>query len=216
MKKLFLSFFFISMMFASTNVYAADKPMTFIQEIADEAIANVKDKSLSKTEKQDKFRKLFVKAVDVEKVSQFALSRHWKTASVDQKKSFTQAFEDLTVETWSRRFDEYAGQIVKIIASRPAEGKGQTFVDSKVLENEKDPNPIEVIWRLRQDKDGNYKIVDIIVEGVSMAMTYRKEYGAILSREGTDVADLISMLNQKVADIRSGKIDPTKEENKKS
>ena len=56
--------------------------------------------------------------------------------------------------------------------------------------------PVEVIWRLRQ-KDGTYRIIDIIVEGVSMAMSYRNEYSAFLQTHNGDVGALAQELRQK-------------------
>ena len=70
----------------------------------------------------------------------------------------------------------YNGQEIIFIDARPAEGENQVYVNSQI---KNDPNPVEVIWRVR-NKNGTYKIVDIIIEGVSMVLSYRNEYTAYL------------------------------------
>ena len=75
--------------------------------------------------------------------------------------------------------------------------QNQIYVDSKINDNP----PIEVIWRLRQ-KDGSYKIVDIVVEDVSMVMSYRNEYTAFLQQHQGSVQALIDELNTKIKNFK--------------
>ena len=102
----------------------------------------------------------------------------------------------MTVKTWADRFDLYTGQEIIFQGTRNAE-RGQIYVDSVI----QDDQPVEVIWRLRPSKD-TYKIVDIVVEGVSMASTYRNDYRAFLQQNGNSVPALIAELKRKSAEFQ--------------
>ena len=67
-----------------------------------------------------------------------------------------------------------------------------------------DKQPVEVIWRLRPSKE-SYKIVDIIVEDVSMASTYRNDYRSFLQQNGNSVAKLTEELVRKAKEIGTEK-----------
>lgn len=99
---------------------------------------------------------------------------------------------------WSRRFDEYNGQKLKITGTRPDGSKG-IFVESQVVEPG-GSEPINIIWRLRE-RDAGPQVVDIIIEGVSMALTYRSEYDSIVSRSGLEA--LNEQLAEKVEQLRN-------------
>ena len=101
----------------------------------------------------------------------------------------------MTVKTWANRFDAYSGQEIVFQGSRNAE-RGQIYVDSVI----QDKQPVEVIWRLRPSKD-TYKIVDIIVEDVSMVSTYRNDYRAFLQQNGNSVQKLIEELRRKSTEV---------------
>ena len=125
------------------------------------------------------------------------LGVYWKKATEQEKQDFMEAFTDLTTKTWTDRFGLYEGQDIVFQGTRNAPQKNQIYVDSKI---NNDP-PIEVIWRLRQ-KDGTYKIVDIVVEDVSMVMSYRNEYTSVLQQNNGSVQTLIDLLKDKATHFK--------------
>ena len=108
---------------------------------------------------------------------------------------------DLTIKTWANRFDAYSGQEIVFQGSRNAE-RGQLYVDSVI----QDKTPVEVIWRLRPSKE-SYKIVDIIVEDVSMASTYRNDFRSFLQQNGNSVPKLTEELIRKSQEVNTEKND---------
>ena len=119
-----------------------------------------------------------------------------KKTAEDDRTAFLNAFTDLTVKTWADRFNLYTGQQIVFQGTRNAE-RGQIYVDSVI----QDKQPVEVIWRLRPSKD-SYKIVDIIVEGVSMAATYRNDYRAFLQQNANSVPALTAELERKSREFK--------------
>ena len=191
---------FLCAIMLSVSVMAAQNPaINFVDDLAEDIITNVLTAEVTPEQKLEKFRSAFTKAVDLKSVGQFVLGVYWRKASDEEKQAFLDAFTEFTTKTWADRFDMYNGQDILFTGVRNAE-RNQYYVDSHI----EDKEPVEVIWRLRQKGD-SYKIIDIIVEGVSMAMSYRNEYSAILQQNGGNVAALADELRKKSAEFDAKK-----------
>ena len=194
MKKIILT-----LIFALWTVPAlcADPAIDFMYKLAKEIIEEGVLANKTNEEKEVFFREKFTTNLDLKNVSQMVLGVYWKKASDQEKKDFIDAFTDLTTKTWTDRFGLYQGQDIVFQGTRNAPQKNQIYVDSKINDNP----PIEVIWRLRQ-KEGGYKIVDIVVEDVSMVMSYRNEYTAFLQQHQGSVQTLIDELKSKAKNFK--------------
>lgn len=184
---LFLGIFLVSQPAFS----ASDPAVDFVSNLANDMISDVLATKKPMTEKLDLFRSKFHDALDLKYIGQFVTGVYWRRASEEDKQAFLDAFMEFTTKSWADKFNMYTGQNIVFKGARNAQ-KGQLFVDS-VVQNEP---PAEVIWRIRE-KNGSYKIVDIIVEGVSMAMSYRNEYSAFLQANGGDLRSLTHTLREK-------------------
>lgn len=197
MKK--LSAFLCAIMLSFSVVAAQNPAINFVDDLADDIIKNVLTAEVTPEQKLETFREAFTKAVDLKSVGQFVLGVYWRKASETDKQAFLDAFTEFTTKTWADRFNMYNGQDILFTGVRNAE-RNQYYVDSHI----EDKEPVEVIWRLRQKGD-SYKIIDIIVEGVSMAMSYRNEYSAILQQNGGNVAALAEELRKKSTEFDAKK-----------
>jgi len=194
MKKLVL---FLIAIFMSFAVRAEDPAIGFVDKLADKILAEIVATDKTKDEKEDFFRNAFTDALDLKGIGQFVLGTAWKKTSEEDRTAFLNAFTDLTVKTWADRFNLYTGQQIVFQGTRNAE-RGQIYVDSVI----QDKQPVEVIWRVRPSKD-SYKIVDIIVEGVSMASTYRNDYRAFLQQNANSVPALTAELERKSREFKA-------------
>ncbi len=158
----------------------AQGPAEFISEFSQKGITDILAADIPNAEKQTRFREMFGEYFDIPQIGRFVLGRYWRLASDEQKSSFNTLFEDVIVSTWSRRFSEYDGQTLRIDGTDP-DGERGAIVKSQIVGN--DGATIKVDWRLRNRPQG-YQVVDVIVEGVSMAITYRQEYSTVISRGG--------------------------------
>lgn len=189
MKKIYALIF--GLLFMPMVAKAQDPAIEFVDDLADKIITNVLQAKVSREEKLERFRADFTTALDLKQIGQFVLGVYWRKATAEEKDAFIDAFIDFTTKVWADRFDMYQGQKIVFSSVRNAD-KNQYYVNSTIENNP----PVEVIWRLKQ-KDGKYRIVDIIVEGVSMAMSYRNEYSAFLQTNGGSVATLTKELQNK-------------------
>ncbi len=168
-----------------------DKSRSFVSNLSSEGIGLISDEALSLDQREKKFRVLLNKNFDMKTIGRFALGRYWKTSSQKQQKEYLDLFEDMIVRVYSKRFSDYNGEELDVVAARP-EGKSDTLVSS-VLVPQSGPK-ISIDWRVRQKKDGQLKIVDIIVEGVSMSLTQRSDFASVIQRGGGSIDVLLEHL----------------------
>jgi phospholipid transport system substrate-binding protein len=167
----------------------------FIQKLGNEAINSFANKSQPKPAALAKFKQLLNDGFDVPYIGRWVLGRYWNQASPEQQTEYQRLFEQLIVKTYAERFVEYSGETFKITGTRP-EGETDTMVTTQVIRPA--GPPVAVDWRVRK-RDGGYKIIDVVVEGVSMGVTQRQEFASVIQSNGGKIDGLIQALRQKTA-----------------
>lgn len=188
---------------AMVPVAAAETdPKVFVMQLADKAMETMTAKGISDAERNQRFRTLFTSEVDVPEIGRFVLGRHWRAATPEQQRAFLKSFEDIVVLTWATRFKDYAGDLRHVVTSVVPEGERGVLVESRVESNRH--QPINLQWRLKKG-DSDLRVTDLVVEGASMAITYRNEYSAVIQAKGGNIDGLLSALNTKVAELQGAK-----------
>ena len=177
---------------AAVNVEEAD---AFVREVTSDGIEEIINANVSQKVKDERFEKLFNSSLDLDVIGQFVLGRYWRTATPEQRRAFIKVYRELNIKTWSARFDEFKGKSFVFTGSTPSTSKNQVFINSTVSMGEGEP--AKVVWRVKQSGN-NFKIVDIIIENVSLAITARNEYTAFIKNHNGDIDALIKDLQQKV------------------
>ena len=190
---IFVTFLFI---FSPKQQYtvAGDDPGTYVMTMTKNAIDTLTSQSISQQEKELQFGQLFDKNFDVPSISRFVLGKYWKQASTDQKKKFIKTFRDYVVKTYSSRFNEYSGEQLQLLNTEN-ESNPKIFLVHTALERQDAPI-IKVDWRIGKKKD-RFVILDIIIEGISLAITQRSEFVSVIDQNEGNIDQLISMLKEK-------------------
>ena len=184
---------------AQVNAQEAEK---FIKDTTAKGIEQIINANISQAEKDKRFYDLLNGALDLDFIGQFVLGRNWRTATPEQRKEFIAVYRDLNIATWSKRFNEFKGKNFVFKGTTPSSSKGQIFVDTVVPMDQGEP--AKVVWRVRE-KNGDYKIVDIIIEGVSLAQSARSEYTAFIKNNPGGIDALIKDLQAKLKAQKSTK-----------
>ncbi|HSV28949.1 MAG TPA: ABC transporter substrate-binding protein [Candidatus Omnitrophota bacterium] len=169
----------------------------FIMNLADTAMNTVAIKSIDDAERNRRFRTLFVNTFDLPEIGKMVLGRYWRIATPEQQQEFLRLFEEVQVLTWAKRFNDYSGETLEIVAVNP-EGETNVAIDSLIHRSKQDP--LQVAWLLRKT-DGSFRVLDIKVEGASMALTYRSDYGAVIQASGGKIEGLLNALRKKVGQL---------------
>lgn len=167
--------------------------LDFVRNLAHEGIGLLANSDLGTEKRQQEFRKLLKNKFDMKTIGRFALGRYWKTSTKEQQKEYLTLFEDMIVSVYSRRFGEYNGEALEVTSSRK-EGKADVLVSSSIIP-QSGPK-ISVDWRIRKKNGGDFKVVDIMVEGVSMSLTQRSDFASVIQRGGGNVDVLLAHLRQ--------------------
>lgn len=168
----------------------------FLQDLQEEAASQLGDTSVTETAKEQRFRKLFNENFDVPAIGRFVVARYWRAASEADRAAFLEVFEDAMVQRFLPLLAENSSerfQIGNVIPDSNAEN--MAMIDSRIDRTEGEP--YRVAWRVRE-QDGQFKILDIVAEGVSMAITLRSEYGSVLKSNGGQLPPLTEALREKV------------------
>ncbi|MFL5266276.1 MAG: phospholipid-binding protein MlaC [Stellaceae bacterium] len=173
---------------------AAADPAAMISNLGSRAL-EVLGKGASQSQRVERFRELLRQDFDVPGIARFVLGRYWNTASEEQRTEYVKVFEDYVAMAYATRLGEYTGETFKVTGSRPdADG---AIVSSQIV-RPSGAAPVKVDWRLT-GRDGKYKISDVSVDGISMAVTQRSEFASVIQHNGGQVQGLITMLRQKTS-----------------
>ena len=165
---------FLNINTACASIDAA-KAEAFVKQVTENGVEDIINAKISMQEKDARFEKLFNSALDLNYIGKFVLGRYWKTATKQQQDNFIAAYRAMNIKTWSRRFDEFKGKRFIFHGTSPSNSANQVFVNTTVPMDQGEP--AKVVWRVKQSGD-KFKIVDIIIENVSLAITARNEYTA--------------------------------------
>lgn len=171
------------------NEDAPNPSEKLISSLGDQAITALRNTSVGDEARRAEFDRLLNKHFDMDTIARFALGKYWGQATPAEQKEYVSLFKKMVINVYSKRFAEYSGQDFKVTGSKPA-GRNDTLVNSAIIPQNGGPK-VAVDWRIR-----NNKIIDVIVEGVSMSVTQRSEFASIIQRGGGNVSALIDYLKK--------------------
>ena len=165
-----------------------------IEKLGAEVLAVLKDTSVSKDRRIAYFRDLLARDLDIPLIARFVTGKHWKSASPEQRRSYLEVFTAFIVQTYSARLGGIEMSQFQVLETQPV-GKRDILVRSRIVRSH--GTPLRADWRLT-DRNGTFRILDLSVEGISMALTLRQEFSSVLRRKG-GVDGLIALLRKKTA-----------------
>ena len=140
------------------------------------------------------FRELLNDSFDLTTIARFTLGRYWRLASPTQRTEYRRLFEEFLVQAYANRFSGLSGKQFRVSRSRAINAR-DALVQSEVLIAHGRP-PVRVGWRVRTKND-DLRIIDVMVEGISMSVTQRDEFAAVIRSSGGKVEGLLAALRRK-------------------
>lgn len=173
----------------------------FVKKLGNHAIRVLSVKDITDVERENRFRMLLRQGFDVQRIGRFVLGRYARGVKKAEIDEYNGLFEDLIVATYAARFAEYSGQefIIKRVAK--PKNRGDSIVMSEIRPSDGGPS-IRIDWQVHGKTD-DYKIVDVRVEGVSMSVTQREEFTAVIRKNGGKVDALLGVLRKKTEGLKS-------------
>ncbi|MFQ5479309.1 MAG: phospholipid-binding protein MlaC [Candidatus Binatia bacterium] len=168
-------------------------PEQMVRRTSEQVISVLGDQSLSSEQKRQRLQEQLDSCADFLVTSKLVLARNWRSLTDEQKSEFTELFRTYLIVTYRRNLDIYSGETVEIVGSRE-EARGDYTVQTRINRGggEKD---ILVDYRLRESEQGEWRIIDVIVEGISLVSNMRSQFQEVISRGGPE--KLLQALREK-------------------
>ncbi len=158
-----------------------------IEKLGATAMNALKDASMTDDKKKALFVSVLGQNFDMDRIARFAAGKYWRQATPEQQAEYQRLYRDMVINVYTSRFKNYAGQEFTVTGSRQ-DDSGDAVVTSRVTGK---GAPINVDWRVR---DG--KVIDVMVEGVSMAVTQRNDFAGVIQQGGGTFTALTDYLRK--------------------
>ena len=164
-----------------------------IAETVDEVLAVLHDKSVPTEDRIRSIEQIVYGRFDLYVMSRLVLARNWKRFSEEQKEQYVEEFKLYLTNSYGSRIERYDQQEVEIIGERD-EPRGDVVVQTKIHGGEFEGALVD--YRLRK-QDSEWRVIDVIIEGISMVSNYRDQFKSIVSTGGPEL--LLEKLKEKNA-----------------
>ena len=190
-KKYFFFFLLIFINFIYINNSFAIDPYSFVQETADRA-SEALNKRQSKEEKMEILKTIAKETVDIRGIGFYSLGKHRKNMSDQKKEEYLEIFNKYFLKTFSSRLAEYTDPRIRVDSQKKLSDK-YTMVSSTLLATDDKPE-LKIDWRVITKDPDNPLIIDVIIEGVSLAKVQKEEFNSIIQSNDGDVNALLKNL----------------------
>jgi phospholipid transport system substrate-binding protein len=163
-----------------------DGPRAMMMETTDRVLKALREEGPGLSERPDRLYRIIDKLIlphfNFRRMSGWVLGRYWRGATPQQKEEFVRAFQDLLVRTYSRALIDYRDQRIDFVKSRI---RSDTEVTVRAEIDQGGGPKIPVSYEMSLN-DGRWQVYDVAVNGVSLVINYRSEFGQVVKRNGLD------------------------------
>ena len=188
-----LIIFLITTISINSFAYNTD-PKLFVEELVDDAIKTLSNKSISKADKNKKIEEIALANVDIDALGMYTLGDVRKTLDENNLKKYKTLFEKYFLKSLTSRLTDYSSQKFEVL-SADQKSDNYNIVSSRIVESASQPE-IKIDWRIYTKDPSKPLIRDLIVEGLSLAKTQKEEFASILNSNNNDINILFSKLEE--------------------
>lgn len=175
----------LALLFAVPGVArAAPSPndaAAFVRSLADDLL-KVLSSNTTGAELRQEVSDLIARATDIDLIGRLVLGRAVRTASPAQLGEYQRLFSDYVLRSTVERLEQYDGNSYEVTGARQVSDT-DALVDTNIARP--GSPPLRVVWRLRET-EGQFAIIDVVVEGISLVVTQRDEFASVIQRNGFD------------------------------
>ncbi|MFO7812076.1 MAG: ABC transporter substrate-binding protein [Pelovirga sp.] len=177
--------------FPAVPVLAQPDPLNAVESMVNSVLEVLDNSNLSPAEKKEQVSGRAQRILSIESMSQRTLGTYWSSATQEQRDHFTHLFTRILEETYLNRIDDYSGGTVRYLQQRVKDDRA--IVDTLIIADELE---LPVQYRMVYEQQ-NWRVFDIVIDGVSLIMNYRASYAEIIRSKGYDA--LFRLMEERVA-----------------
>ncbi len=192
-KKLFLVLvlFYPAISYSDENI---GKSKIFVEKLGKQVVEKVSNTEITEQERYNNFKTLYLSSFDNYYISRFVLGRYWKTIDKGIQQQFVDSFNNYIVATYAPKFKGWEGTF-KAVESLFE----NNYYNVKMDILNKDGPTLKMMWKIYINKNEEFKILDVNIDGVSMLVTQRAEFLSVIKNHPNGVKGLIDAMNKKTA-----------------
>ncbi len=179
-------------LFFTVNSFSLE-PKEFVQQTVDDA-ARALDQSLSQDLKITKLKTIAKNSVDIRGIGFYSLGKYRKTISDQKKKEYLDIFTKYFLKSFSSRLAQYSDPKIIVNSQKKLNDK-YTMVSSVLIATDDKPE-VKIEWRVITKDPDNPLIIDLIIEGVSLAKVQKEEFYSIMQSNDGDINALFKNLKE--------------------
>jgi len=185
-----------------TSAAVVQTPPQVIEFVSEQLKNKFTDKSFTKNFAQaNQFvRNVIDPYADFDSFARLVLGKNWNQATAAEQERFKQEFQTLIIRTYTRAFIEYKDWTIEYKPLNVTPSTAKVVVDTKVLQPGR--QPVDVSYRMSNNQ-GNWKVYDIIIDGVSLIINYRSSLNAEIQKLGSIKALIDKMAERNVQALKA-------------
>jgi len=167
------------------------RPRAIMQETAEQVVTILARRDRPAEERIEEIKEIAYEIFDFQTMSKLVLARNWRKLDARQRREFVEEFKRHLSRTYGSRLDRYEQEKVDVYGAR-VEPRDDVTVKTRILGGDFDGAEVSYRFRMREER---WRIIDVVIEGVSLVSNYRSQFAEVLS-SGT-IDDLLTRLRDK-------------------
>lgn len=172
----------------SAVAFAAQPPQELVQQTTEKMLSKLRAEHTVIEQHPERIYELVNQIVlphfDFERMSSWVLGKNWRTATPAQRQKFVEEFRTLLVRTYAKSLASYSNQKISYLPMRASPQDTEAKVRTEVEQPGGLPIPID--YDLYLNKDGEWKVYDVTIDGVSLVTNYRTTFATEVRQKGLD------------------------------
>jgi phospholipid transport system substrate-binding protein len=179
---------------ATATATPPDSAKALIEKTVVQVLGVLRDQSRSAAQRRLELEKIAHSRFDFRTMARLVLARDWKRLDAAKRDEFVDQFTTYLANDYGSRIDRYQQQDVQVMGEQP-KPRGDVEVRTKIVGGES--NGAIVDYRMRKGKDGTWRIIDVVIEGISLVANFRDQFREVIARGGPEA--LLQKLKEKNA-----------------
>jgi len=193
MKKILTFTTFLIIIFSSVGKVHSIEADVFIQSVVNRA-AKTLGGNLTKDERVEKLKDIARETVDIDGIGRYTLGSYKNVITDSQMIQYKVLFRQYFLKTFSSRLAEYSNPEIEVVSKKKL-NENYTMVSSILVSTEQRPE-VKIDWRVSTKNPDNLLIMNLVIEGLSLARTQKEEFSSIIQSNDGDINALFSTLKE--------------------
>jgi phospholipid transport system substrate-binding protein len=177
----------ISLLLLASAAMAESNPQVIVEKATEQMMTELRERrdaiSQDKTIVNEIVERVLLPEIASNTIARKVMGKYARTATDEQKERFAAAFKGYMIRFYSNAFAEYTDETVEYLEAPDFANERRVTIRTKLNLAAGEPVPINYVMQRSRD---SWKIIDVVIEGISLVISNRTQFGNSISRDGLD------------------------------